>query len=31
VLGWSARYGLDDIVGTAWAWHSAHPDGYPEP
>lgn len=29
VLGWTARYGLDDIVGTAWAWHSGHPDGYP--
>ena len=28
VLGWTARYGLDDIVGTAWAWHSTHPDGY---
>ncbi|MDQ6784387.1 MAG: UDP-glucose 4-epimerase GalE [Actinomycetota bacterium] len=29
VLGWTARYGLDEIVSTAWAWHSAHPDGYP--
>ncbi|MGG5822250.1 UDP-glucose 4-epimerase GalE [Falsiroseomonas sp. HW251] len=27
--GWSPRYGaLDDIVRTAWAWHSAHPRGY---
>lgn len=22
VLGWQARYGLDDIVGSAWRWHS---------
>ncbi|MDQ6838152.1 MAG: UDP-glucose 4-epimerase GalE [Actinomycetota bacterium] len=29
VLGWSAQYGLDEIVRTAWAWHSTHPDGYP--
>lgn len=28
VLGWTARYGLDDIVATAWAWHRSHPDGY---
>ncbi len=28
VLGWTARYGLDDIVGTAWAWHATHPAGY---
>ncbi|MCO6417246.1 UDP-glucose 4-epimerase GalE [Siccirubricoccus sp. KC 17139] len=27
--GWSPRFGaLDDIVRTAWAWHSAHPRGY---
>jgi UDP-glucose-4-epimerase GalE len=31
VLGWTARYGLDDIVATAWAWHSTHPHGYPRP
>lgn len=29
VLGWEARYGLDDIAATAWAWHSTHPQGYP--
>jgi UDP-glucose-4-epimerase GalE len=29
VLGWKARHGLDDIVATAWAWHSTHPHGYP--
>jgi UDP-glucose-4-epimerase GalE len=24
-LGWTARYGLDEIVSSAWSWHSAHP------
>ncbi len=28
VLGWSANYGLDDILASAWAWHSTHLDGY---
>ena len=28
VLGWTARYNLDDILGSAWAWHSTHLDGY---
>ncbi len=28
LLGWEPRYGLDDIVASAWAWHSQHPDGY---
>lgn len=28
VLGWTARHDLDDIVRTAWAWHSSHPEGY---
>jgi UDP-glucose-4-epimerase GalE len=27
-LGWTASRSLDDIVGTAWQWHSHHPDGY---
>lgn len=28
-LGWQPRYPeLRDIVQSAWAWHSAHPDGY---
>lgn len=28
-LGWRPRFaGLDAIVGTAWAWHRAHPTGY---
>jgi UDP-glucose 4-epimerase len=27
--GWTPRFpSLDDIVRTAWAWHSAHPQGY---
>lgn len=28
VLGWVPRYGLDEILASAWAWHSSHPDGY---
>ncbi|MDO8392670.1 MAG: UDP-glucose 4-epimerase GalE [Actinomycetota bacterium] len=28
VLGWQARYGLEEIIATAWQWHSTHPDGY---
>lgn len=28
VLGWQPRYGLDEIIQTAWKWHSTHPDGY---
>ena len=28
-LGWQPRYpALVDIVRSAWAWHSAHPNGY---
>jgi UDP-glucose 4-epimerase len=30
VLGWRASRGLDDIIRSAWAWHSRHPDGYAE-
>jgi UDP-glucose 4-epimerase len=30
-LGWQPRFPkLDDIVATAWAWHLAHPNGYPD-
>ncbi|HOY57692.1 MAG TPA: UDP-glucose 4-epimerase GalE [Verrucomicrobiota bacterium] len=30
-LGWKPRYPkLEDIVATAWAWHRAHPNGYPD-
>jgi UDP-glucose-4-epimerase GalE len=28
LLGWNPRHGLDDIVSSAWAWHSEHPDGF---
>ncbi|GAC1530957.1 MAG: UDP-glucose 4-epimerase GalE [Acidimicrobiales bacterium] len=28
-LGWAPRYDdLDEIVATAWRWHSTHPHGY---
>jgi UDP-glucose-4-epimerase GalE len=30
VLAWAPRFGLTDIVATAWRWHSTHPDGYTE-
>lgn len=30
-LGWEPRFpGLREIVASAWAWHRAHPDGYPD-
>ena len=29
VLGWQPRHGsLDEIIGSAWAWRTAHPHGY---
>lgn len=31
VLGWRpARPTLDEMIGSAWAWRLAHPEGYPE-
>lgn len=28
-LGWQPKYpNLEDIIGSAWAWHQAHPNGY---
>jgi len=28
-LGWKPEYtDINDIIGTAWRWHSAHPNGY---
>lgn len=31
-LGWRPRYAdLETIVETAWNWHRAHPNGYPDP
>lgn len=29
-LSWEPKFQLDAIVKSAWQWHSAHPDGYPE-
>jgi UDP-glucose 4-epimerase len=30
-LGWKPKYPrLEDIVRTAWEWHRAHPEGYPD-
>ena len=30
-LGWLPRFPeLDEIVGTAWAWHQRHPRGFRE-
>ena len=28
VLGWTPRYGLEEIVASAWKWQSGHPDGW---
>ncbi len=28
VLGWESTRTLDQIVESAWRWHSTHPDGY---
>jgi UDP-glucose 4-epimerase len=27
-LKWQAKYSLDEMIGTAWHWHSTHPHGY---
>ena len=27
-LGWHATNTLDDIIASAWLWHSTHPNGY---
>jgi UDP-glucose 4-epimerase len=30
-LGWTPRYtDIRSIVASAWAWHSTHPEGYPD-
>jgi UDP-glucose 4-epimerase len=30
-LGWKPEYpGLEQIIATAWRWHQAHPNGYPD-
>jgi UDP-glucose 4-epimerase len=28
VLGWQATRSLDDIITSAWQWHSTHLQGY---
>jgi UDP-glucose 4-epimerase len=28
VLGWKPRFGLDDILASAWTWHSKNPNGF---
>ena len=29
VLGWQPKYtNVEDIIASAWKWHSSHPDGY---
>lgn len=27
-LNWKAKYRLEEIIRTAWEWHSTHPNGY---
>lgn len=27
-LNWQPQYGLDEIIKSAWRWHSSHPHGY---
>jgi UDP-glucose 4-epimerase len=28
LLGWTATRSLDEIIASAWAWHSTHPRGF---
>jgi len=28
VLNWKPKYGLEDIISSAWQWHKSHPNGY---
>lgn len=28
VLGWQAKFGIEDMVRDSWAWQSANPEGY---
>lgn len=27
-LGWVPKFGLKEIIKSAWSWHNSHPDGY---
>jgi UDP-glucose 4-epimerase len=29
-LGWAPKRGLEEMIADAWAWHQAHPEGYPD-
>ena len=30
-LGWKPQIsGLEEMISTAWQWHTQHPDGYPD-
>ena len=31
LLDWHPVHGLDDIIASAWQWHSTHLDGYDAP
>ena len=28
LLGWRPQRSLDDVIASAWQWHSTHPDGF---
>ena len=29
VLGWQPQFtDVEEVIGTAWRWHAAHPHGY---
>jgi len=28
ILNWNPKYGIEDIISTAWNWHKSHPLGY---
>lgn len=28
ILGWTRKYGIEDIIASAWKWHMTHPNGY---
>lgn len=30
LLGWTARYGIEDMCSTTWKWQLGNPDGYPK-
>jgi UDP-glucose 4-epimerase len=31
LLDWHPAHGLDDIIASAWQWHSTHLEGYDAP